>query len=187
MMISGDEIGTHVFTHPDAPDIDRAQYTAGDGPCLHAFRTGEVVQVPTMGAETRWPLFVEAALQHGILSTLSLPVFGTDGPVGAMNLYSEVEHAFGREEIATAQLLVEQAGYVLVNTDAFLEERQTSAGLRLAIESRSVIDQAKGIIMGAQHVSADEAFALLVKQSQFENVKLRTVADSLVRSTSRSG
>jgi GAF domain-containing protein len=184
-MVSDGTIGTHVFTHPDAPAIDRSQYEAGEGPCLEAFRTGRVVDIPSMPEETRWPRFVRAALDGGILSSLSVPIPGPAGPVGAMNLYATVEHGFGPDDVATGLLLVEQASYVLINTAAFLGEQENVVNLRLAMQSRSIIDQAKGIIMGAQHVDAARAFAILVQQSQFENVKLRSVAEAIVRGATR--
>jgi GAF domain-containing protein len=184
-MMSDGKIGTPVFTHSDAPEIDQAEYDADEGPCLEALRTGRVVSVPSLRGEARWPAFVDAAVNHGILSTAAFPMFGPDVPVGVMNLYATRENGFGENEISTAVLMAEQAGFVLVNTEAFWQERELSDGLRLAMDSRSVIEQAKGIIMNAQHVSADEAFALLVKQSQYENSKLRAVAEAIVRATSR--
>src|SRR5438477_12652840 len=64
---------TAVFTDPEAPEIDTAQYSSGSGPCLDAFRTGEIFQIADTTAEPRWHEFCVRAAAGGVRSTLSLP------------------------------------------------------------------------------------------------------------------
>jgi hypothetical protein len=79
---------TAVFTDRLSPEIDQAQYDSGEGPCLEAFETGEVVAVNSMSDTGPYPVFRAAAFLHGINCTLSLPMIVDHGTVGAMNLYS---------------------------------------------------------------------------------------------------
>jgi GAF domain-containing protein len=185
MMVDG-RIGTYIFTHPFAPEIDRAQYDTGDGPCLDSFRTGEVVFIDSTVAETRWPEFCAVAAAHGVLSTVSLPLRTThDRTIGAMNLYAREEHAFGPEDARVAQMFAMQASFVLVNAQAYWDARALSENLEAAMQSRAVIDQAKGVIMSALACDEQRAFEVLTEQSQQQNIKLREVARRVVDDAQR--
>jgi len=184
MMVEG-RVGTFVFTHPEVPEIDRAQYDTGRGPCIDAYYTGEVYVIESTITEQRWPEFCEVARQHHVLSTLSIPMVATGGAVGAMNLYARTEAAFGPDEVETAHQFAMQGAFVLVNAQAYWDSRTLSENLEAAMESRSVIEQAKGVIMNAQSKNADEAFRVLVAQSQHENIKLREIAKRIVAEASR--
>src|SRR5205085_6611619 len=78
---------TPVCTDEVTREIDQAQYDADSGPCLDAYRHQQVFRIASTRSEQRWPNFVRAAADHGILSTLSLPL-GNGAPMGALNLYS---------------------------------------------------------------------------------------------------
>src|SRR5215203_4248277 len=86
MMVDG-QVGTFVFTHPEVPEIDRAQYDTRRGPCVEAYTTGDVFVIDSTVTDQRWPEFCAVARQHDVLSTLSLPMILSGGPIGAMNLY----------------------------------------------------------------------------------------------------
>ncbi len=175
---------TAVFTDPASPEIDQAQYDTGDGPCLQAFETGEVVRVDSTRDDGPFPAFRKAAAAHGILSTLSLPMTVDPRPVGAMNLYSHTEHGFDTTDLAHAAQFASHAAIVLANAQAYWDAHNLTLRLSEAIEFRAVIEQAKGILMVAQQCSPDEAFDLLITASQRENVKLRDIAQRIVTSTS---
>jgi GAF domain-containing protein len=99
-LLVDDQPTTAVFTDERAPEIDRAQYASGSGPCLDAFRDGEVRRIESTGDEERWPEFSTAA--HGVRSVLSLPLVAAGEGVGALNLYSGIESGFDDEDEATA-------------------------------------------------------------------------------------
>jgi len=174
-----------VFTHPEVPEIDRAQYETGRGPCVSAFETGDVFVIDSTRNEQRWPEFAAVARDHGVLSTLSLPMIINARPVGAMNLYAMTEHAFGEADIDVARQFSAQAAFVLANAQAYWDARSLSENLETAMVSRSVIEQAKGVIMNARGVDADDAFEVLVETSQTENIKLREVAQRIVEEASQ--
>jgi GAF domain-containing protein len=178
---------TAVFTDELAPEIDQAQYDTGEGPCVEAFATGEIRQIESTLDDGRWPEFRRSAADHGVRSTLSFPMMANKEPVGAMNLYSRNERAFTDQDLETGTLFASQAAIVLANAQAYWDARDLSARLGDAIEARSVIEQAKGILMFSQGCRDDEAFELLVKASQRENVKLRDIARRIVDDTIARG
>jgi GAF domain-containing protein len=176
---------TTVATSLEAVEIDQAQYEADHGPCLDAFRQGRVFIVESTRDDDHYPAFSRACVEHGILSTLSVPLKIGAETNGALNLYASVERAFGDEQIRATALFGEQAAVVLTNATAYWAAFTRAQQLETAMETRGVIEQAKGIIMASMRCSADEAFQLLVRQSQQQNVKLNVVADGIVRATTR--
>ncbi|MEY2581839.1 MAG: hypothetical protein QOE09_1688 [Ilumatobacteraceae bacterium] len=176
---------TAVFTDPESPEIDRAQYSSGEGPCVESFATGEIRLIGSTRQPNRWVEFSLACLDHGILGTMSLPLAIARNPLGAMNFYAERENTFNKNEIEKAKLFSSQSSIVLANSQAYWDARSLSEQLRESINSRGVIEQAKGIIMGSMHCSADDAFDYLIQQSQQTNSKLRTIAQQIVDDTTR--
>jgi GAF domain-containing protein len=170
---------TAVFTDPEAPGIDTAQYASGSGPCLDAFRTGEILQIADTTVETRWPEFCARAAAASVRSTLSLPLVVGSTSLGALNLYSREPNGFS--EHATALVFAAQAAVVLANSQAYWAAHHLSSQLEIALASRAAIEQAKGILMATSGVSADEAFELLRTESNTTNRKLREVAADLIR------
>ena len=176
---------TAVFTDPLSPQIDQAQYDTGDGPCLHAFETGKVVLVSSTREDGPYPAFRQAALDHGILSTLSVPLIANHATVGAMNMYSRTEDGFSESNREIAGLFAGHAAVVLANAMAYWDAHNLSLRLHESMDFRSIIEQAKGVLMATQTCSADAAFDLLTAASQRENVKLRVIAQRIVdRATS---
>jgi GAF domain-containing protein len=107
-------------------------------------------------------------------------------PVGAaINLYSRQRSPFGPEVVELAQTLAGYAGVALANMHLFEAQATVAENLRVALESRAAIEQAKGVLMAQRLCSADEAFDLLVKLSQDTNRKLRDVAAALLEGMRR--
>ncbi|MEV6827065.1 GAF and ANTAR domain-containing protein [Amycolatopsis sp. NPDC051102] len=170
---------TATATGESALRIDRAQYDAGQGPCLEAAHTGELQRVDVAEAAQRWPAFAAAAGKDAVASYLSAPLFIDREYQGSLNLYSTAGGGFGALDAALLELYT-AAEAALRGARRYQTAQETVAQLRTALTSRAVIDQAKGILMVLHHVPADEAFDLLVKQSQNQNVKLREVAEQFI-------
>jgi len=181
MVIDG-AISTGVFTHADAPEIEQVQYETGEGPSLDAFHTGEIARITSTPDPGRWPAFRKACVHHGMMSIVSIPMVIDGIPHGALNLYSRDHDAFEAAEIRTGRSLAVQAGVVIAYARAYWNAKQLSEHLEAALVHRAEIEQAKGVIIATTGASADEAFEILVKQSQHENRKLREVALDLVNS-----
>jgi putative methionine-R-sulfoxide reductase with GAF domain len=168
---------------PIAREIEQTQYEAGDGPCLTALDENRVVSIPNTTQTNPWPDFAQVAAAHGICSTISFPLTVGDRRLGALNLYSHRADAFADEGEAAA-VLARQAAVVLANAQAYWAVETERMQLATALESRAVIDQAKGVIIAALRCTPDDAFGVLRVQSQHENRKLREVAADIVRQAS---
>jgi GAF domain-containing protein len=177
---------TAAWTDPFVLEIDADQHSAGEGPCLDAMDTRHVFQVDVTGEDERWPLFGPRAAAKGISSVLSLPL-AIDGTVGTLNLYARLGGAFRDTDHHLGELFGAQVGVALHNARIFFQRARLADQLNEALLSRAVIDQAKGILMEREGVSADEAFEMLRAISRDQNVKLREVSLLLVRSVDRSG
>jgi GAF domain-containing protein len=173
---------TGVFTHQEAPEIDGAQYDAGRGPCLDAWRERRVVRLEDVNAMVEeYPEFADAARRHGVTSVLSLPLVAGKHGLGALNLYATTSKAFSPDDEATGTVLAAAAAIVLANASAYWEASQLSEQLSEAMKSRAVIEQAKGVLMArSPELDADGAFDVLRRASQRENVKLREIAQRIV-------
>src|SRR5215213_8143298 len=130
---------TAVFTDPTSPEIDSAQYETGSGPCLDAFRDGVSYAITDTHDETRWPEFAAVAAQHGIRSTLSMPLTVGDNSLGALNMYASQVDAFSDDDRDATKLFATQAAAVLANAQAYWAAHELSAQLQEALASRAVI------------------------------------------------
>jgi GAF domain-containing protein len=162
--------------------LDERQYELGDGPCLHAARTLEITEILDTRAESRWPEYLGRAVDHGCLSSFSAPLaIDVEAQVtGAMNVYAREGNAFDQTSRAAALAFASYAEVAASNVHAYRSAQETAENLRVALESRAVIDQAKGILMERHKLTPDQAFQLLAQASMASNVKVREVAEQLV-------
>ena len=164
-----------------ATDLDESQYERGHGPCLHAARTGELIEIGDTRTDPRWPDYLPRAAEHGALSSLSVPLAIDDEQVtGALNIYAREPHAFDEDSRSAATRFGPYAAVAAGNLHAYRSARDRADNLQAALESRGVIDQAKGILMDRHKLTADQAFQVLAQMSMRTNRKLRAVADDLV-------
>lgn len=174
---------TVVSTDSLAARVDETRYGLEHGPCQSAMRTGARVVIADSAADRRWTDYGSRAVACGVRSSLSLPL-KTDGHVfGVVGLYSRRTGAFDATLIEYAAGFVALATGALAVTARIAEQLSLAAQLREALISRSVIDQAVGILMARRHCSSSQAFAILSKSSQDRNVKVRTVAARIVAAT----
>jgi GAF domain-containing protein len=174
---------TGVFTHPNAPEIDEAQYRSGEGPCVYAFREQQIFRIEDTKTETRWPEFAASALAHGIRSTLSVPLAARAASIGALNLYAEQPGSFTDLHEKGVLVFAEQASIALANAQVYWDARELSENLSEAIKTRETISQAVGIVMARGGRTPDEAFEVLANASQRENRKVRDIAAEIVTRT----
>lgn len=176
---------TAVYTDEISPTIDEAQYQENKGPCLDAWRTNAVVRVPrAQDSAQSYPAFAVACQENGVASTLSLPMPASEVALGAVNLYSRIEDGFTDEDESVATDLAAASAAVLLNVSAYWTAFDLTSQLSEAMESRAVIEQAKGILMAlTPGATPDDAFAMLRSASQRENIKLREIAKRIVDRT----
>jgi hypothetical protein len=177
---------TAATTSDTAADLDRDQYRADDGPCLRAARSGALFRVSVADVADKWPVFVQDAVAAGFGSFLSAPMTIDDEYAGAINCYSSRGHGFVELDEKLLDLYVSATTAALRAHRRYERARAMAEQLVIALDTRAVIDQAKGILMALRQIPAEEAFAVLVAQSQRENAKLHTVATRFVAHASGS-
>jgi len=178
--ISDGRAVTAAYTGPLAISLDEIQYDKGYGPCLDAASNSTTISITDMTTEDRWPAYVPEAVKAGALSSLSVPVPVQQEVTAALNIYATTPHAFDDESVANAEKFASYAAVAIGNAHLFSTTAAVAAQMREAMLSRAVIEQAKGILMAVHSCDADAAFAILTKESQHKNRKLREVAADIV-------
>ncbi|MFI1988471.1 GAF and ANTAR domain-containing protein [Actinoplanes sp. NPDC020271] len=171
---------TVASTGTAADHIDKWQYERSSGPCLDACRQGSTLMVDDVSAERRWPGWEAVAGSVGVGSTLSVGLPIREHVAGALNVYATSINNFDDDAVRLTETFAGYAAVALANAHLYDTTVTLAGHMQTAMESRAVIEQAKGIIMGQRHCSADEAFTILSRASQESNRKLRDVAAELV-------
>ena len=150
-------------------------------PCRDAYATGEVVRVTDLREESaRWPESAANATRVGVAGVAGIPMRLADQIVGTLNLYSTEPREWSDSDIAAAGVLADVATSYVVNACNLRQQEQLSEQLQEALESRIVIEQAKGVTAQQRSVTIDQAFELLRRHARNNNTSLRIVADAIV-------
>ena len=180
-----DQTGPHTVaaTSEATERIDSFQYRVESGPCLHAYRNQVVNRVDSTELDQRWPDFLELARSEGIGSILSFPLVVQNDGIGALNLYGQRERAFGEDDERIGQAFATHATITLTHARDHLRKEKARQSLERALETRGIIEQAKGILMTRTGSTADQAFESLRRASQRTNRKVFDLAQEIVEST----
>jgi GAF domain-containing protein len=182
-LVKGEKAYTAAHFGEMALAADELQYQEGGGPCMDAGRGNVVLRVDDMRTEERWPDYVARVLETGVRSSLSVPLPYQGSSIGALNVYSTQPEAFSSPESLAAGLEVAEVVAVAVaNAESHWQLGEQARNMRLAMDSRAVIEQAKGVLMAQRKVDADVAFEILREASQRYNRKLRDIATGIVDS-----
>jgi GAF domain-containing protein len=165
---------------PWSRELDELQYVEHEGPCYDAYRTGNIFRVRDLTDDPRWPSYRPRAVERGARSMVSLPMSSEGKLLGALNLYARAPDAFSAEAVSVGEIVAAHAGLASQVATAMYGHRDLAQQLSEAMQSRAVIEQAKGLLMGARRCDADAAFDLLAELSQHSNRKLRDVAQAVV-------
>lgn len=166
-------------THPHLAYLSEIQCTRRAGPSYEAARSETPVFCSDTLAETRWPDYTPLALQRGV-RCFADTVYRTGPVIVTLTMYGAVPGGLDRRELSLGALLVAQGGAAVSNTRLYEDAHRTATQLRQAVEARSIVDQAKGVLMHAMGCDADTAFAELKRISQTRHVKLTAIAQRIV-------
>lgn len=159
---------------------DQLQYDLEEGPCVHAATTSRPVMSADLSSDERWPAWGPRAVELGFRSILSAELHAGGRRIGAINLYGSTVRQFTDQDADTAQLFASHAAAALASV-SLREELQN------ALDTRTVIGQAQGVLMERFGVDADRAFSILRRYSQDGNLKLNDVATNLVLTSELPG
>jgi GAF domain-containing protein len=185
-LIIADPLGTlHVVatTSEAAQIIELLQLKFEEGPCFDAYQRGDPVVVEALEGEQAqmlWPKFTQAALEAGIRSVASLPMRLRAQTLGALNLFRHQEGSLSSLELSTAQTLADIASIAFLQDRAAHDAQLVIDQLQSAVNSRVVIEQARGVLAQRSGLSMDDAFSALRLYARNHNARLRVVAEDVV-------
>jgi transcriptional regulator with GAF, ATPase, and Fis domain len=164
--------------------IELFQIQNDEGPCLDCFRSGQPVQVPDLGAATaRWPRFAPAAVQAGFTAVQALPMRLREQVIGALNLFRVSPGVFAAADVRVGQALADVATIGLLNERSMRRSDTLNEQLQTALNSRVVIEQAKGKLAERLGVDMDQAFNLLRDFARARNHRLSELSQAFVDGT----
>ena len=160
---------------------DHAQLHPFACPCRDSYSTGEVIRVIDVRQQSaRWPEFSVFATRLSIAGVAAIPMRLADQVIGALNLYSPEPRDWSDEDMAVAGVLADVATSYMVNASKLHQQEQLSEQLQEALDSRVVIEQAKGITAQQHAVSIEQAYQRMRRHARTNNASLRTVAEAIV-------
>jgi GAF domain-containing protein len=161
--------------------LELFELQAHEGPCVDCYRTGQpVVNRDLASDKSRWPRFAAEALAAGFHSAHALPMRLRGKGIGALNLFHVGEGEMLPADIDAAQALADVATIAILQHRATLEAQVLNEQLHHALNSRILIEQAKGMVAENQGINIEEAFAILRNYSRNHNLRLVDVADSVL-------
>lgn len=165
-------------------ELEVFQLQRDQGPCRDCYHTGVPVSVPDLAAETDcWPLFAPRALQAGFASVHAVPMRLRETTLGALNLFGTSVGALRNEDLALAQALADVASVALVQDRAMTDRAAVVEQLQLALSSRVVLEQAKGVVAYVGELDMSQAFSALRRYARNHNERLTAVAEAIVNRT----
>jgi len=160
--------------------LDRIEQSLGDGPCIEALETGVPVLLGDVSSDRRWPEYRTALAAAGITTSLGIPMKLDDDGGAVLDFFAPVGGIFSEQAIADGVRFGEMAGKALRLAVRIASAEQRAENLRAAMDTRTVIDLACGIIMAQNKCNKDEAFHVLRSASNTRNQKLNELAEALV-------
>jgi GAF domain-containing protein len=168
-------------TSEEAELVEILQLAAGGGPCLDCFKSGEPVTVGDIDAQAKqWPEFSAEALRQGFRSVHATPLRLRGQTIGTMNLFSTHVGELGPTDIAVAQALADVATIGILQERNIRSATLVAEQLQHALDSRILIEQAKGVLAATTGMSMNDAFATMRSHARNENLSLRKVAEDVI-------
>lgn len=161
--------------------LELFEVQADEGPCLECFQTGSAVTHDDLStASVRWPKFAPEAISNGFHSVHALPMRLRGAVVGALNLFQTEMEGIDSEGVRAAQALADIATIAILQYRATLEFNEVMNQLNTALNTRVVIEQAKGIVAEHNKLDMEHAFAALRGHARSHNLRLADVAVAVV-------
>ena len=185
-MVEGKGYRTSAASSDLVRELDDVQYALREGSCLHAIAAREITQVDP-NHDGKWPGFSRAVADKGVKEVIAVPLIVRNEVLGALNLYCVGGPGLSEHQVESLRKFAKQASVALHNSLLYSQSVRLSEQLQEALDSRAVIDQAKGILIEREHVGPDEAFDMMRRASQNLNIKVREIAQRIVDESLEQG
>lgn len=161
--------------------LELFQLQSAEGPCLEAHSGGRAVRHEDLSSATeRWPLFAPEAVRAGFHSVYAMPLRLRTTMIGALNLFRSAPGSMPDGDERVAQALADVASIAILQDQAVRESQVVAGQLQHALDSRVVVEQAKGMLAERANIDMDEAFRRLRAHARNGNEQLTAVAEALV-------
>lgn len=168
-------------TSEEAEIVEVMIVAAGAGPCVDCFSTGSVVSVPDIDTDAhQWPRFRRTALEQGFRAAHATPLRLHGEVIGAMNLLSTVPGVLSERDAQLAQALADVATVGILHERSFRQPEVVAAQLHLALDTRILVEQAKGVLAQVRSCTMSEAFDALRDYARVHEITLRAAAAGVV-------
>jgi transcriptional regulator with GAF, ATPase, and Fis domain len=165
--------------------LEDIQVRHQEGPCIEAFDTKELVGATDLEQEGRWPLFSTAAIRREVRAVLASPLPYNRDAVGVVAVLSERSRPWSPANELALLAFTDLAALLIASIIQGEEQSELAGQLQGALNSRQVIEQAKGVLMGTQGISAREAYEQLRSRARAERRKLAVVCSDVARAAVR--
>jgi GAF domain-containing protein len=157
----------------------------GEGPCVDAFDDKQPVWTDDLAREGRWPAFSAAAAERRLLAVLASPIPYSDQAVGVVTVFAAAPHPWTEAEGEAVVAFTELVAILILNAMEARERGRLAGELQVALDSRVVIEQAKGVLVGRHGLTTRQAFERLRRQARDQRRSLSEVARGVVSAAER--
>lgn len=181
-LLRGERLEFATAVDPRIAAVEQVQQDSQDGPCATAARTGRPVTVEDLSTDpNRWPAYQHAAQLAEVAAVASLPMRLAGRTVGALNLYSESPRRWSHEDLAAATVMADMATAYVINASEQHHQAELNKQLQRALDTRVIIEQAKGMVASRQQISVELAFERIRAHARRRKATVHTVAEAIVR------
>jgi GAF domain-containing protein len=160
--------------------LEELQAEHGEGPCVDAFDDKEPVSADDLAREARWPAFAPDAARRHLLAVLASPIPYSEQAVGVVAVFAAEPHPWTEAEREAIVAFTDLVALLILNAMEATERGRLAAELQVALESRVVIEQAKGVLVGRHGLTTRQAFERLRRQARDQRRPLPEVARAVV-------
>jgi GAF domain-containing protein len=186
MLVDRDQVLRNLAaSHQRAALLEELQAEHGEGPCVDAYDDKQTVQADDLGREERWSAFSPAAARRGLVAVLASPIPYSTEAVGVVAVFASAPHAWDQAEQEAIVAFTDLAAMLILNAMEASEQGRVAVELQGALDSRVVIEQAKGVLVGRHGLSPREAFERLRGFARDQRRPLTEVAKAVVAAAQR--
>jgi GAF domain-containing protein len=164
---------------------DALQYELDEGPCLAATAARQVVRVPDLATDDRWPRWAAAAAGLGLAAAISVPLSAGEHTLGALKVYATTPGELDGHTEQVVTMFAAQAAVLVANVQSLDRARRTSDDLRQALAGRDLISTAKGVLMARHGIGEEAALGMLLARTGDGGGTMRQAARAVVDSAVR--
>ncbi len=164
--------------------VERVQENFQKGPCIDAVASAGPVAVPDIAAEDvneRWPEYVIAAKTAGIQAVAGIPMLADGVAIGAVNLYDGQPRNWSAEDLRVATVFASISTGYLTHASAARQQQRTAEQLQQALNTRLIVEQAKGVLAAKREITVDEAFQTIRRYARDHRARIHDVSRAVVR------